>query len=1484
MSENGDLQYIAAIDTSAYDGALDHMVSSASEASSEIANESQKINDLLTNIPEVKIDFLQNISSVSEMEEGIGQAFAQIAGVIRENQTAIGELNRMYTEAVETANKFANSPVEHLRAEAQEARKQSKAILEVIKTRKQAIAAAKEEEKALEKETKSLIASAKAKSQNGSAAQSLKRQIRELEAEAALMVKTAQDEGRTLDQTKGRYREIIEELGRLRDIRGDISQAGNVFANDENQIAGVIQGLSGLSGAFSVAQGAVGLFGAENEKLNEIMLKVQSLMAITMGLQQVQQVLNKDSTFSLVTLNAVKKLFSKHTEEAAAVISDENAEIAENIQKTKEDIVQKEASETAEIADTDATLANTGATKGNATTQTQKAISEKAATASTNAHTGSMVGATVATKTLTAATKLLKIALISTGIGALVVLVGELVAMVVNLFSAEDEATKHTQDLQKVNEEAAETYIKEKIALEDNIRACKNFHGTKEQEKKKVDELNSKYGEALGYYDSLEQWERVLEERGPAYCEMLRMKAVQQGLLNKYVEAYVEALEVAHKAENGEFDRGWYNPARWFGDSNEERRANMKAEAQKEADYWKEAMEQQRADLEAYQKANHFDVVHIDPKAKKVSGSGKSGDTFDPKKAASEQKKLLEEYQKAVTQYVKDTNAAISQAAIDSMEDGYYKEINAMYKQMNDRKTAWQQQLMQLATTLRDSTKAYYLTQKGATEDGWNSSEQGKRRLTDWANELLKDPQIADNYSQGLLDIDNALQKGLADIRDKYFKQLVNDFGTYNQKFDQLSIEWKKKIGFIGQAFPDFLPEALKQMEEEFSALKAEDFQKTINWDVVFGNLGEQSLQSLQFTLDKVRTYFNQEGKNMSVEQIKIFQEAIDKMEDEIASRNPFTAMHKSFTDISDAKTELVNALEELAVAQRELTAADVEYREALEAKNAVIERIDNGELAQDCDELTEANNRLAKSTTALATAQKKNSKAEQRTLTARNKVTKSYKTFATNLNSAGKVATDVGKKASNLARVFSDDIADGMEKALDCIDEVLDATTDVISAIGDVGKSVGKGMTETVDAMGTATESTAQATATSISTVEKASVILTVISAALQIATAIANLFNNDDKKQKEIERLQERIDQLQWELDNQDAVRLQKNVGNALEQVKKIYAEARQEVLKLHGVMQNATAWQKWIAGCVYQSEIYAKTVEKIADYWAKASYTADKALGSKRYDESRKQLENLAEQQLLVQKQLNEEESKKHTDSGKVQDYKNKLAELAEEMATLINDMLEDIIGASAEDITKQLGDAFFEAVKSGEDAMEAWRNKVNEIVSDILRRMMIQKLLEEPIGQIFDKYKQRWFGTDGRFKGIDSVIGSMDEFSNDLNAVGSSFKAIMDELPDEIKQYFTGDEERQASERGIATASQDSVDENNARLTTIQSHTYTLVQGVAELNATGNQILDKLSGIEDNTAKTAETLDDVKDEVKRVKDAVEDITTKGIKLKS
>jgi hypothetical protein len=457
------------------------------------------------------------------------------------------------------------------------------------------------------------------------------------------------------------------------------------------------------------------------------------------------------------------------------------------------------------------------------------------------------------------------------------------------------------------------------------------------------------------------------------------------------------------------------------------------------------------------------------------------------------------------------------------------------------------------------------------------------------------------------------------------------------------------------------------------------------------------------------------------------------------------------------------------------------------------------------------------------------------------------------------------------------------MDKALSFIDDVLDATSDVISAIGDLGKSVAKDAADTVDAVGESTKQTAQATATAISTVEKASVILTVISAALQIATAIANLFNNDDAKEKQIEKLQRQIDELQWELDNADAVRLQQNNANALQKLREIYASVTAEVIKAHTATERTSIWAQYFYKAKYSAEIYSKTIEKIADYWASVSYSSDKALGSAKYDESRKQLENLAEQQMLVYKQMNEENSKKKTDDDKIQEYQQQIAELAEEMATIINDMMEDIIGTTAEDLASTLGDAFFEAVAAGEDAMEAWADSTNELVADIIKRMMITQYLEPEIGKIFDKYKTSWFGTDGKFKGIQAVIDSADNMANDINQVGEEFSAVWDGLSSSLGKWFDDDSSRESSSKGIATASQDSVDENNARLTTIQGHTYTLVQGVNELNTTANAMLDRLTGIERNTDAANDKLDTVNAHIKVVRNVVEDMQTHGLKIK-
>ena len=220
----------------------------------------------------------------------------------------------------------------------------------------------------------------------------------------------------------------------------------------------------------------------------------------------------------------------------------------------------------------------------------------------------------------------------------------------------------------------------------------------------------------------------------------------------------------------------------------------------------------------------------------------------------------------------------------------------------------------------------------------------------------------------------------------------------------------------------------------------------------------------------------------------------------------------------------------------------------------------------------------------------------------------------------------------------------------------------------------------------------------------------------------------------------------------------------------------------------------------------------------------------------------------------------------------------------MTSIINEMMEDIIGYTSTDLASELGNAFFDAFKNGEDAAQAWGDKVNDIVGDILRKMMIQSLLEQPIGQIFDKYKKKWFGSDGTFQGFDAVNNSLTGLAEELNALVGPFSESINNMPDELKELLLGDVERQGTEKGIATASQESVDENNARLTTIQGHTYSINQGVIELNRTGNAMLEKLTGIEENTATTNDKLDELGNNIKKINSSVDDMNTKGIKVRT
>lgn len=133
---------------------------------------------------------------------------------------------------------------------------------------------------------------------------SLKTQLREMKAALADM------ELNEKADTK-EFLQMSIAAGKLEDQIGDVSARVRVLASDTRHIDAGIQAVTGLVGAFTAAQGAVALFGSENEALNEVIQKTTGAMAILQGIQAVAAALNKDSALSVL-------LFS-NSQKAAAV-------------------------------------------------------------------------------------------------------------------------------------------------------------------------------------------------------------------------------------------------------------------------------------------------------------------------------------------------------------------------------------------------------------------------------------------------------------------------------------------------------------------------------------------------------------------------------------------------------------------------------------------------------------------------------------------------------------------------------------------------------------------------------------------------------------------------------------------------------------------------------------------------------------------------------------------------------------------------------------------------------------------------------------------------------------------------------------------------------------------------------------------------------------------------------------------------------------
>ncbi|MBQ4532932.1 MAG: hypothetical protein IJA24_06830 [Alistipes sp.] len=410
--------------------------------------------------------------TTQEMIVQVRSALGQIGDACVEHEQALDRLGQEYDRLGNEMNRaFMSGRDDEFRA----LQEQRNAIQGEMTVRKQLLKELREQSNALEDEATKLEESARQAENTATKHTMLRTRIRDLKEEMAAMIADG------IDEQSAAYKELENELGRLMDIQGDIQAQGSVLANDEAQFQGMIEGLGGVVGGFTAAQGAVALFAGENENLQKIMLKVQSLMSITMGLQQAAQALNKDSAFQLVTINGLKEWWNN-------LLAVGRGEQIASTAATVADTTATAASTAAEVAHTAATQANTAAQGANTVAQGANTVATGAQTAAATAGTVANIGLAGAFRMVGAAIKSIPVfGWILAGISALIGLVSHFVGK--------------SREAKKAQEEwynsVAENCYKPIASIED-LSVKWNAIGDDLEAKKKFVEQNAQAFDELG--------------------------------------------------------------------------------------------------------------------------------------------------------------------------------------------------------------------------------------------------------------------------------------------------------------------------------------------------------------------------------------------------------------------------------------------------------------------------------------------------------------------------------------------------------------------------------------------------------------------------------------------------------------------------------------------------------------------------------------------------------------------------------------------------------------------------------------------------------------------------------------------------------------------------------------------------------------------------------------------------------------------------
>lgn len=453
-------------------------------------------------------------------------------------------------------------------------------------------------------------------------------------------------------------------------------------------------------------------------------------------------------------------------------------------------------------------------------------------------------------------------------------------------------------------------------------------------------------------------------------------------------------------------------------------------------------------------------------------------------------------------------------------------------------------------------------------------------------------------------------------------------------------------------------------------------------------------------------------------------------------------------------------------------------------------------------------------------------------------------KAFNDVFNSAKKGSKD----SSATVKKNWQNLADATQGCFDFINDAIDSCDVLGDLIGDNGKAT----IQMIQGMTTA----GIAMATAIKTAEKGSIILTAISIALQAIQWIASLFNNDAAIQEKIEKYQKSIDRLERGFN-----RLQE----AFDKTYWVYSDEEREAseARVQGIKDQIAALEeeRQLSRMMWDYERYAQCtqeIEKLTKALQKAKESGDM------FEILEYQKENLRQQQELIQKQIEAEKSKKHTDYDQIEQWENDIEDIDRQIEELEADMLETLAGTDTKSAIDEFGDAIWDAIVSGEDAVDALGDKIQDVLKnaakEALKRQFLAKGIDEAVKYLGEAMGDNVLSDDERaqFEALAEKAG--EQYRQAIEALGDWIKDV-DETNEDA---MTGAARQLTEETGSIIA---------GRFNAVIINQSVQLQLEREQLAYAAQIAA-------NTAASAQRLDNIDQTLKRIENSGTSLLSQGI----